>query len=108
MTSSHIKELFDREYSQKWTGELFKVDTRYRRESIPVYTLEDWSGERVEGSFYQPELQPVTVDKNTEFHIEQVLKKRTRNKQRKVLVRWEHWPKKYDSWIPEKDVKLYS
>lgn len=105
---SHIRGLFDRSYSQKWTGELFKVDTRHKRENIPVYTLEDWSGDRVEGSFYESELQPVTVDENTEYHIEQILKKRTRNKQREVLVHWEHWPKKYDSWIPEKDVKQYS
>ena len=46
----------DREYSQKWTGELFKIDTRFRREGIPVYTILDWDGERVDGTFYEPEL----------------------------------------------------
>ena len=52
----------DREYSQKWTGELFmelfKIDTRFRREGVPVYTILDWDGERVDGTFYEPELQP--------------------------------------------------
>ena len=98
----------DREYSQKWTGELFKIDTRFRREGVPVYTILDWDGERVEGTFYEPELQPVTIDPTTEYRVEKILKKRVRNKRKEVLVRWLHWPKKYDSWIPEADVKDYN
>ena len=105
---SHIRSVFDREYSQKWTGELFKVKSRYRREDVNVYTLEGWDGETIEGTFYEPELQAVNVDETTEYHIEKVLRKRTRQRQKEVLVRWLHWPKKYDTWIPEKDVSRYS
>ena len=90
----------DREYSQKWTGELFKIDTRFRREGVPVYTILDWDGERVDGTFYEPELQPVTINPTTEYRVEKILKRRVRNKRKEVLVRWLHWPKKYDSWIP--------
>ena len=98
----------DREYSQKWTGELFKIDTRFRREGVPVYTILDWDGERVDGTFYGPELQPVTIDPTTEYRVEKILKRRVRNKRKEVLVRLLHWPKKYDSWIPEADVKDYN
>ena len=98
----------DREYSQKWTGELFKIDTRFRREGVPVYTILDWDGERVDGTFYEPELQPVTINPTTEYRVEKILKRRVRNKRKEVLVRWLHWPKKYDSWIPEADVKDYN
>ena len=98
----------DREYSQKWTGELFKIDTRFRREGVPVYTILDWDGERVNGTFYEPELQPVTIDPTMEYRVEKILKRRVRNKRKEVLVRWLHWPKKYDSWIPEADVKDYN
>ena len=98
----------DREYSQKWTGELFKIDTRFRREGVPVYTILDWDGERVDGTFYEPELQSVTIDPTTEYWVEKILKRRVRNKRKEVLVRWLHWPKKYDSWIPEADVKDYN
>ena len=98
----------DREYSQKWTGELFKIDTRFRREGVPVYTILDWDGERVDGTFYEPELQPVTIDPTTEYRVEKILKRLVRNKLKEVLVRWLHWPKKYDSWIPEADVKDYN
>ena len=98
----------DREYSQKWTRELFKIDTQFRREGVPVYTILDWDGERVDGTFYEPELQPVTIDPTTEYRVEKILKRRIRNKRKEVLVRWLHWPKKYDSWIPEADVKDYN
>ena len=105
---SHVRSVFDSEYSQKWTGEIFKTHTRFRREGVPVYTLVDWDGERVKGTFYTLELQAVNVYLSTEYHIEKILKRRVRNKRKEVLVRWLHWPKKYDSWIPEADVKDYS
>ncbi len=72
-----------------------------------MYRLRDWEGEDVDGTFYQSELQGVRVDENTAFKIETVLKKKTVNGQKQALVRWLHWPKKYDSWIPESEVKEY-
>jgi hypothetical protein len=104
---SHVRGAFDREYSQKWTGELFKVIKRYRRQGVPIYKIEDWNGEAVDGTFYEAELQPVHVDENTTYKIEKILKKRTLQKRKEVLVRWLHWPKKYDSWIPETEVRDY-
>ena len=105
---SHIRSVFDREYSQKWTGELFQIDKRLKREGLPVYKLKDWSGEEIEGSFYESELQAVNVEESTEYRVEKVLRKRTVNKQKEILVRWLYWPPKYDSWISEKDLKRYS
>jgi hypothetical protein len=104
---SHLRSVFDREYSQKWTGEIFKIDKRFKREGLPVYTLVDWEGDNVEGTFYEQELQSVNVDEFTEYHIEKILKRRIRKGQKEVLVRWLHWPNKYDSWIPEADVQRY-
>ncbi|OOZ11834.1 hypothetical protein BOW27_11950 [Solemya velum gill symbiont] len=104
---SHLRGIFDREYSQKWTGEIFKVENRYRREGIPVYKLEDWNGENVEGTFYETELQSVRVDENTPYKIEKILRRKGKGARKQVLVRWLHWPQKYDSWIPESEVKNY-
>ena len=104
---SHVRGIFDREYSQKWTGEVYTVQRRFKREGLPIYTIQDWDKEVIQGTFNEPELQAVTVDESTEYRIEKVLKKRVINKQRQVLVRWLHWPKKYDSWIPENDVIKY-
>ena len=105
---SHVRTVFDHEYSQKWTGEIFKIGTRFRRECVPVYTILDCENKRVEGTFYEPELQAVDVDLTTEYHIDKILKRRVRNKRKEVLVSWLHLPKKYNSWIAEADVKEYS
>ena len=105
---SHIRHIFDRQVSQKWSGELFIVDKRFKRDGLPVYRLRDWSGEDIRGSFYESELQAVNVDEMTEYRVEKVLKRRTVNKREEVLVRWLHWPSKYDSWIPETDLKQYA
>ena len=105
---SHVRHVFVREYSQKWTGELFKVKSRKWRQHLAVYTLEDWNGEAIQGTFYEPELQAVRVDESTAFKIEKILKRRARRGQREVLVRWLHWPSRFDSWIPATDVQDYS
>ena len=69
-----------------------------------------WTGMVRESTvhFTNPELQPVTIDPTTEYQVEKILKRRVRNKRKEVLVRWLHWPKKYNSWIPEADVKDYN
>ena len=36
---SHINKTFDREYSEKWSGEIFTVVERKRNENIPMYIL---------------------------------------------------------------------
>ena len=87
---------------------IFKIGTHFRREGIPVYIILDWDNERVEGTFYEPQLQAVNVDLTTEYHIDKIVKRRVRNKRKEVLVSWLHWPKKYNSWIPEAAVKDYS
>jgi transposase InsO family protein len=104
---SHIRGVFDREYSQKWTGELFRVTKRYRRQGIPIYTLRDWSGDDIDGTFYTSELQSVHVNENTTYKIENVIERRTRRGKKEVLVHWLHWPKKYDSWILETEIRGY-
>ena len=78
--------MFDSEYSQKWTGEIFKIGTRFRREGVPVNTILDWDNKHVEGTFYEPELQEVDVDLTTDYHIDQIVKRRVWNKRKEVLV----------------------
>jgi hypothetical protein len=97
---SHLRTVFTREYDQTWTGEVYKISNRFLREGIPLYVLKDYQDEDVVGTFYQPELQKVVIDPDKMWKIEKVLKTRTRKGVGKeYLVRWLHWPKKYDSWV---------
>ena len=85
---------FQKGYLSGWTEEVFVV-RRVLPGSVPTYKVEECDGTLVEGTFYEPELQRVTVDVNTLWRIEKVLKRR--NDQWYVL--WKGWPGKYDSWI---------
>ena len=74
-------------------AELFRIHTRFQGEGVPVYAIFNLDGDMAEGTFYEPELQALNDDPSTEYQIEKILKRHVRNKQKKVLVRWLHWPK---------------
>ena len=102
---SHLRQLFDREYDTKWTGEVFTVVKRWDREGIPVYELEDYGKDPVQGTFYEPELQAVSFDADQPFKVEKVIKTRGRGSNKKHLVKWLNWPSKYNSWIKDSELK---
>jgi len=48
--------VFDRDYQEKWTDELFKVNSRKLRQGIPVCTVVDFDNDPIKGTFYENEL----------------------------------------------------
>ena len=104
---SHLKYTFQRDYHQKWTEEIFKVTHRLRKEGFNLYMLNDWMDEKIDGYFYEEELQRVTKDPNTAFRVEKVLKRRRRQGQQELFVKWMGWPKKFNSWVNQTDVQAY-
>ena len=102
---SNLRGIFEKEYDERWTGEIFKILKRFTRQTFPLYELEDIEGKGIVGNFYQMELQKVYYDPNATFKLEKVLKTRKRKgHEKESLVKWLHWPKKYDSWIPSSQV----
>lgn len=70
-----------------------------------VYSIIEYDGEPIEGNFYTQELQKVTTD--VLFQLDGVIKTRTKNKKKEYYVHFYGWPKKYDKWISEEELKLY-
>ena len=56
-------EAFRKGYKQSFTDEVFEVES-LETFNPPTYSLIDANGEKIEGKFYQPELQLVRVEKN--------------------------------------------
>ena len=102
---SQLKHPFQRDYQQKWTEEFFKVVKRYKRGQIPVYKVQDLADDPIEGTFYQSELQKVVKSEDVAYRVEKILKRRRRGKTKEVFVKWEGWPKKFNSWIPESSLE---
>lgn len=59
--------------------------------------------EKIKGKFYEEEL---TLYQNIEnqYQIEKILKRRTRNEKKQILIQWLGYPEKYNSWIPESNL----
>ena len=46
-----MKKTFDREYSKKWSGEIFTVTERKINQNQPMYQLKDYNNDIIEGYF---------------------------------------------------------
>ena len=100
-----MKQIFMRSYQQQCTSEIFKVQSRYMKQNIPLYKLSDFLNEPIKGNFYQSELQKVEKHENTVWFIESIIRKRKRAGITEVLVKFEGWPSKYNQWLEENQIK---
>ena len=73
---SHLKRMFNKEYTEKWSGEIFTIINRKLNENIPMYELKDYNNEVIQGFFYEPELQLAYISSDILYKIEEILKKR--------------------------------
>lgn len=96
---SETRRTFKKGYLPHWTTEIFKIRTVLNTWP-PTYTLEDYSGEPIDGSFYEEELQ--VVKPPTYYDIEEVLGTRTRKGRKEYLVKWLGYPDTFNSW--ERDI----
>ena len=96
---------FTRAYDQLFSGEIFTIRDRKVAGGIPLYYLNDYAEEKVEGNFYDSELTRVDLDPEAYFKIEKVLKTRKRNGVTENLVKWQSWPSKYNSWVEARTIK---
>lgn len=62
---SHVRKPFDRDYDVHRTDEHYIVKSRLIKQTIAIYELQDINGEDVEGTFYEGELQKVTITDGT-------------------------------------------
>ncbi|KAF2885840.1 hypothetical protein ILUMI_20333 [Ignelater luminosus] len=101
---SRSKNIFEKGYANNWSDEIFKI-TKVINRRPPVYRILDLNNESVEGTFYEEELQPVSVDSNSLFKIEKVLGEKGQGKNKKYLVKWLGYSDKFNSWVPATDIK---
>ena len=78
-----------------------------RRESLNLYKLKDLLDEPIDGYFYEVELQQVTKDADSAFRIEKVIRRRRRQGQEELYVKWMGWPNKFNSWVLPDDIQKY-
>lgn len=95
------KGVFEKGYTPRWTEEVFTVSTVLGTQP-PTYRLKDLNDEEIQGSFYEPELQKTTQEL---FRIERILRRRTRQGEREVYVKWRGYPKTFNSWVKASELQ---
>ena len=83
------KKTFDKGYTHRWTEEVFKITKNQLTISVS-YKMTDYNREKMQGSFYEQELQKTAHDT---FRIEELLKRQ----RGKSLVEWMRYPKSFNS-----------
>ena len=102
---SRIKGVFEKGYVPKWSKEVFKiinVDTLYPT----MYEIEDQLGEKIEGKFYEPELQKTQLK---DFAmIEKVIRTKVVNGIKKYFVKYDGYDERYNEWVNEDKIEKRS
>lgn len=93
---SKARRVFKKGYLPQWTEEIFTVATVLKSTSPITYKLEDSSGEGLEGSFYEAELQKVTPPDY--YDIEEIVDTRKRRGKTEYLVKWRGYPSSFNTW----------
>ena len=87
---------FKKGYLPGWTEEIFVVADA-QAGPVATYKLNEYDGTPLKGTFYEQDVQKVTVPDDAQFRVEKIVQR----KGQRVKVRWLGWPAKYDSWIPK-------
>jgi transposase InsO family protein len=94
---SKVKGTFEKGYLANFSEETFIVYEKLAR-NPPVYRIKDQMGEKVEGVFYEPELQKIAVIDDV-YIVEKVLKTRKNGQKTEHFVKWRGYPAKFNSWV---------
>ena len=101
---THLRNIFTRQYDERWTGEIFIIARRFWRQSVPLYIIKDYNGEDIKGTLYQSELQKITVTDTDLWKVENVLRTKGKGRNKQYFVKWLHWPSKFNYWVKATDV----
>ncbi|KAK3743003.1 hypothetical protein QZH41_007221 [Actinostola sp. cb2023] len=71
---SKLARAFKKGYLHNWTEEVFVIASQMQG-TPPRYKLNEWDGDPIEGSFYEQELQRVTVRPEDSFRVEAIVKR---------------------------------
>jgi len=101
---SKVKGIFEKGYSHKWSKEVFKIIKVNTLQHPIMYQLEDLQKERIEGKFYEQEVQKTELKDYT--MIEDIVKTRMKNGKKEYLVKYDGYSEKFNEWVDSSKVVM--
>ena len=103
---SKLRGVFEKGYLGNWSDEIYEIASIVKSSPL-TYILKDSMGEQLAGSWYESELQKVTINNQNIYKIETVLGTRKLGNRTQYLVKWFGYPAKFNSYIDESDLTDY-
>ena len=94
------KNTFEKGYETNWMQEIFVI-YGIKCSNVPYYYLKDLNNKKLQGTFYEQELQKTKQDDL--YTIEKILK----TKNSKIFVKWRGYDSSFNSWIDKNVVTKY-
>jgi len=69
-----------------------------------MYKIKSMNNELIQGTFYEQELQFISLPDENTFIIESVLKERKIKGRKQYLVKWRGYSDKFNSWVNSEDI----
>ena len=104
---SKYKGKFEKGYAANWSEEMFTIHEVHPSDS-PVYRLRDDLGEVLYGTFYELELQKVSVPADKVYRVESVLQRRKVGRRTEAFVKCFGYPSKFHRWVDAKALVHYT
>ena len=104
MRISKEEAKFAKSSEENFSTDVFRIVKVFPRTPRPVYDLEDLNKQAIQGHFYQEELTPVSVSKDTVFKIDKIIDTRMRRGIKEHKVRWLGYGPEFDSWVKASDI----
>lgn len=89
-------------YYPLWKDQIFKVNDVIRKYPRKIIKVMDQEGKLVQKAFYPEEIQEV---QENVYRIEKILRKRSRNGKKEVLIKWLGYPDSYNTWEPAENIQ---
>lgn len=102
---SKAKGQFEKGYLPNWSREEFFVDKVNSKFLPSMVTLKDHKGERIEGNFYNEEIQKIARDRDDDvYEVEKVIRQKRKDGEIWYLVKWLGYDNDFNSWVRKRDV----
>jgi len=90
---------------QNFSQKIFRISKLIKRTMRHVYEMEELNKTPIENQFYQEDLTPLRITKQTIYKIYKIFDKKYRRGKEVHLVRWRGDNKEFDSWMPASSLK---